>query len=207
MTRTSPDQKSSAIPRIGARTALKALISIGLTIAVFYLVFSRADVPSLKSFLTGFPAQIFFAVIALSIAATALAVWRLKFIAQDLGYRLSIRDAVAALSLGVLAGTMFFQLIGQLMARSALLSRRGMPAAATVTLTVYERAAAAGVSLLLAIAGGWYVFGRVTLDIENGGLVFLNIVAGLTLAIAAGGWLAWGPKDLAAAPRKINRAL
>ena len=101
---------------------------------------------------------------------------------------------------------MFFQLIGQLMARGALLARRGMPVAATITLTVYERAAAAGVSLLLAIAGGWYVFGRVTLDIEHGGLVFLKIVAGLTLAMAAGGWLAWGSKALAAAPRKIDRA-
>src|SRR5436190_11056479 len=118
MVNTSLRTKSTARSMRWGRTALKATISIGLTIAVFYLVFSRADVPSLKSFLTGFPAQIFFAVIALSIAATALAVWRLKLIAQDLGYRLSIRDAVAALSLGLLAGTMFFQLIGQLMARS-----------------------------------------------------------------------------------------
>jgi hypothetical protein len=144
--------------------------------------------------LTRFSAKLFFVVIVLSAVATALSAWRLKLIAQDLGYRLSIRDSIAALSLGLLAGTMFFQLIGQLMARGALLARRGMPVAATITLTVYERAAAAGVSLLLAIAGGWYVFGRVTLDIEHGGLVFLKIVAGLTLAVAAGGWLAWGSK-------------
>ena len=144
--------------------------------------------------------------LALLHETTALSAWRLKLIAQDLGYRLSIRNSIAALSLGLLAGTMFFQLIGQLMARGALLARRGMPVAATITLTVYERAAAAGVSLLLAIAGGWYVLGRVTLDIEHGGLVFLKIVAGLTLAMAAGGWLAWGSKALAAAPRKIDRA-
>jgi hypothetical protein len=192
--------------KTATRTTFKALISIGLTVAVFYLVFSRSDVPSFDVFLAQFSAKLFLIVIVLSVIATALSVWRLKLIAQDLGYRLSIRDSVAALSFGLLAGTMFFQLIGQLMARGALLSRRGMPVAATITLTVYERAAAAGVSLLMAIAGGWYVFGRLTLDIEHGGLVFLKIVAGLMLAMAAGGWLAWGSKALAAGPRKIDRA-
>ena len=194
-----------ARPGISARTALKALISIALTGAVFYLVLSRTDVPSLDAFVRHFSAKLFLVVIALSIVATALAVWRLKLIAQDLGYRLSIRDSVAALSLGLLAGTMFFQLIGQLMARGALLARRGMPVAATITLTVYERAAAAAVSLLMAVAGAWYVFGRVTLDMEHGGLVFLKIVAGLTLALSAGAWLAWGRKALEAAPRKLDR--
>jgi hypothetical protein len=204
MSSTSPDQKSLTMPRIGPRTALKALISIGLTVAVFYLVFSRADVPSFSSFLTRFQAHIVASVIALAVVATALSVWRLKLIARDLGYRLTIRDAIAALSLGMLAGTVFFQVFGQLLARGALLSRRGMPVAATVTLTIYERAAAAGVSLFLAIAGGWYVFGRVTLDLEHGGLYFLKIVAGLTLAIVAGAWLAWGPKVLATMPRKFD---
>jgi len=204
MSSTSPDQKSLTMPRMGARTALKALISIGLTVAVFYLVFSRADVPSFSSFLTGFHAHIVLAVVALAAVATALSVWRLRLIAQDLGYRLTVRDAIAALSLGMLAGTVFFQVFGQLLARGALLSRRGMPVAATVTLTIYERAAAAGVSLFLAIAGGWYVFGRVTLDLEHGGLYFLKIVVGLTFAIAAGAWLAWGPKVLATMPRKFD---
>ena len=117
--------------RITARTALKALISVGLTVAVFYLVFSRSYVPSFDVFLTRFSAKLFLVVIALSAVATALSAWRLKLIAQDLGYRLSIRDSIAALSLGLLAGTMFFQLIGQLMARGALLSRRGMPSMPT----------------------------------------------------------------------------
>ena len=190
---------------MSARTAIKALISVGLTVAVVYLVFSQSDVPSFASLLARFPAKLFFIVIALSVVATALSAWRLKLIAQDLGYRLSIHDSIVAMSLGLLAGTLFFQLIGQLMARGALLSRRGMPVAATITLTVYERAAAAGVSLLMAVAGGWYVFGRVTLDTEHGGLVFLKIIAGLTLAMAAGGWLAWGSKALAAASQKIDR--
>jgi hypothetical protein len=191
---------------LSVRSLVKILISAGLTALVFYLVLSRTDGPSLGPLWTRFSAQLLLVVVMLATAATLLSAWRLKLISQDLGYRLSVRDSIAALSIGVLAGTMFFQLIGQLMARSALLSRRGMPVAATITLTVYERAAAAGVSLLMAIAGGWYVFGRVTLDVQHGGLVFLKIMAGLTLAIAAGGWFAWGAKALAAAPRKIDSA-
>ena len=186
------------------RTFLKALLSIALTAGVFYIVFSRAAVPSFGSLLAGFTSRSILVVLALMIAGTALSAWRLKLIADDLGYRLSVRDAVAALSLGALAGNVFFQLIGQLMARGALLARRGMPVAATVTLTIYERAAAAAVSLLLAIAGGWYVFGRLTLDIQHGGQIFIKIAAGLALALAAGGWLAWGQKALAAAPQNVD---
>ena len=93
------------------------------------------------------------------------------------------------------------------MARGALLSRRGMPVAATITLTVYERAAAACVSLLMAIAGGWFVFGRVTLDIQHGGLLFLKLLAGMTVALLVGAWLAWGSKVLTVLPREPDRSL
>jgi hypothetical protein len=190
---SSAEKNYAPIPSITFRTALKAIVSIGLTVGVFYLVSSRTDVFSIQQFLIGFHATIILAVIALAIVATALSVWRLQLIARDLGYRLTVRDAIAAVSLGVLAGSMFFQFVGQLLARGALLSRRGMPVAATITLTIYERAAAAGVSVSLAIAGGWYIFGRVTLDLEHGGLVFLKIITGLALALAAGALLAWGP--------------
>ena len=42
-----------------------------LTVAVFYLVFSRSDVPSFDVFLTRFSAKLFFVVIALSVVASS----------------------------------------------------------------------------------------------------------------------------------------
>ena len=187
------------------RPVLKVLLSIGLTVAVFYLVFSRADVPSFSSFLADFSFRSFLIVATLLVAGVVLSVWRLQLIAWDLGYPIAWREALAALSVGQIAGSMFFQIVGQLMARGAILARRGMPVAATVTMTIYERAAAASVSLLLAITGGWYVFGRVTLDIESGGLLFLKIIAGLLMALGAGAWLAWGSRTLETIAQQTDR--
>jgi ubiquinone/menaquinone biosynthesis C-methylase UbiE len=188
-----------------SRKTISALVSIGLMVAVIYLVFFKADVPAIPTLVAAFPIEDLLIVCALLLIGAGLSAWRLKLIANDLGYELTSRDAIAALGVGNVAGSIFFQVVGQLMARSALLARRGMPVAATVTMTVYERAAAAGVSLILAIGGGWYIFGRVTLDMQHGGLVFLEIVAGLVLAIAAGAWLGWGEKALSASPQNFDQ--
>ncbi|MBV9556859.1 MAG: flippase-like domain-containing protein, partial [Pseudolabrys sp.] len=203
MTQPLSSQKLTAFLFRG-RNLIRALVSVALIAGVVYLLLSRSEFSSVQAFSDALRPSVVLPIVVFAVVATALSVWRLKLIAEDLGYRLPKRDAIAALSLGLLAGTVFFQMIGQLLARGSLLSRRGVPVAATVTLTIYERAAAAGVSLLLAIAGGWYVFGRITLDFEHGGLFFLKIVAGLTLGLLAGGWLAWGPKALAVAPKKLN---
>jgi len=183
---------------------LGAIVSISLTIAVFYLVLSKVDVSTLSSLIAAFPAERLLTVSGFLLIGAALSAWRLQLIAKDLGYRLTALDAIATLGWSQIVGSLFFQILGQLAARGALLARRGMPVAATVTLTVYERAAAAAVSLLLAIGGGWYVFGRITLDIQQGGLSFLKIIAGLLIATTAGAWLAWGAKALSAGRRTLN---
>jgi hypothetical protein len=100
-------------------------------------------------------------------------------------------DAIAALSLGQLAGAVFFQLVGQLVARSAVLARRGVPVAGTVAMTGYERLLALAVSAALAVAGGWYLFGKITLDLEAGGATFVRLAAGGALALVASAALGW----------------
>jgi hypothetical protein len=190
-----------------AWNASKALISIGLTLAAIYLVFSRGDAPSFEVLSTRFSANLLFVVIALAVGATVLSVWRLKLIAQDLGYRISIRDAIATLSFGHLFGATFLQLVGQSKARGALLSRSGTPIVASQPPTAYEDAAAACIPVLTALGGGGYLLnGIIALDIEHGGLVFLKIVAGLTLALTAGAWLAWGSKAAQVLPQQSDRA-
>jgi O-antigen ligase len=130
-------------------------------------------------------------VLALLLCGALLASARLAFIASDLGYKMRAVDAIAALSLGQLAGAVFFQLVGQLVARSAVLARRGVPVAGTVAMTGYERLLALAVSVALAVAGGWYLFGKITLDLEAGGATFARLFAGGAVALAASGALGW----------------
>lgn len=125
-------------------------------------------------------------------AGALLASARLQLIAHDLGYPMRLRDALAALSLGQIAGSLFFQIVGQTAARTAFLSRRGMPLSGTLVITGYERLAALLVSVLIATGGAWFLFGRITVDLEHGGAAFVKLAVGLVLAVIAGAAFAWG---------------
>lgn len=84
---------------------------------------------------------------------------------------------------------MFFQLAGQLIARGAYLSKRGIPVGASMVMVGYERLMALGISLLLATIGAWHLFGRIAIDLEVGGDAFVKLLVGLMLAARAGAWL------------------
>jgi uncharacterized membrane protein YbhN (UPF0104 family) len=132
--------------------------------------------------------------VSLLLAAGAiLASLRLWYIGRDLGYHLTFREAVSALALGQVAGALFFQVAGQLMARSAFLSRRRVPVAGTVIATGYERLNALAVSLVLAIAAAIYLFGKISINTAEGGLLAITIFLGLSVAIIASASLSWGP--------------
>ena len=135
-----------------------------------------------------------------------LASLRLKLITADLGYSLSFRDAVVALSAGQLAGSVFFQLAGQLIGRGMVLSRRGIPASAGLVISGYERFVALGVSLVLAAGGAIYLFGTLSFDLQAGGQSLIRLGLGLTFAIGAGALLAWGRK-IAAFLRSLTPAM
>ncbi len=127
---------------------------------------------------------------------------RLAAIAADVGHPLHLREAVAALSIGQLAGSLFFQVVGQLMARGALLGRHGLPVSATVVMTAYERLMALAVSLTLALIGGWFVFGRVALDLRAGGAEFAKLAVTATAVTVVGAMFVWGrPLMAALSPR------
>jgi len=146
-------------------------------------------------------ADVLFALTIL-VLSSALAVLRARLISHDLGYQLRWRDAAAVLSYGNLAGALTIQFFGQLVARGTYLSRRGVPVAATIVMVGYERFLALVVSLTLAAAGAWLIFGRLSFDISRGGDEFIKIILGLMLATAAGAYLCWGKLLL---PREITR--
>jgi hypothetical protein len=131
-------------------------------------------------------------VVLLLFCGVVLSSLRLKLITADLGYTLTFRDAAFTLSVGQLAGTAFLQFAGQLLGRGAVLSRRGIPPAATVVISGYERIAAFSVSMLLAAGGALYLFGTLSIDLSSGGVSLLKLSLGLIAVTVAGAIGVWG---------------
>jgi hypothetical protein len=162
------------------------------TLSCFILVLRTADLGAItSSFRRIDPASAAIAAAALAVGFL-LSCWRLKLAASDLGYPMSARDAIAAASLGQVGGSLFFQVVGQTIARSAVLHRRGVPVAGTIVLTGYERLAAVMVSFTLALASSLYLFGGITWDTRTGGATFAKILLGCLVAVWAGAAVAWG---------------
>lgn len=109
------------------------------------------------------------------------AIFRLKITASDLSQKLTFNQATLAFSGGVFGGALFFQLPGQIIARSAFLATHGVSTASVVVITGYERAFSAITSLLFAVAGAYVLFGRVVFDGQSGGFLLLKVVIGLVV--------------------------
>ena len=122
------------------------------------------------------------------------------------GYRtpLSFKEALLALSVGQIVGAVSVQFFGQIAARSALLTRRGVSASANIVMVAYERVVAVAISGLMAATGAWYLFDRFAIDLEGGGKRFLEIVIGLAVATTAGATAGWGPSVFPALLRAVN---
>jgi uncharacterized membrane protein YbhN (UPF0104 family) len=171
-----------------AQAVLSALLLVG---AIAYVT-SQAAWTQILSAISNLS---WFAIVAATLlmaAGAMLASLRLWYISRDLGYHLTFRDAVSALGLGQVAGVLFFQIAGQLMARSAFLSRRSVPVAGTVIVTGYERLSALAVSLILAIGAAIYLFGKISINAAEGGLLPIKILLGLLVATIGGARLSWG---------------
>ncbi len=170
----------------------RRVVAIGVTVVALALAFTMVDLRALAQALSRVSLLTLLTVTCALTSGALLACVRLSCIASDFGYRMRASDAIAALSLGQLGGAIFFQLAGQLIARSAVLARRGVPVAGTVLITGYERLVSFAVSLALATAGGWYLFGKISLNVETGGAAFLKLLAGGALAVIVSGLFAWG---------------
>ena len=154
--------------RKAARLAVSGVLLLSAIAAVFWM----SDWAAVSAAVSGLFLPSLLLVLLLLLCGVVLASLRLKLITADLGYSLTFRDAVMTLSVGQLAGTAFLQFAGQLIGRGAVLSRRGIPPAATVAISGYERLAAFSVSLLLASAGALYLFGTLSIDLASSGVSF-----------------------------------
>src|SRR5262245_15057342 len=118
-----------------ARLALLLCVSL----AAGLLALSQAGITGLGSTLSRIPAATVITVVALLLGGALTATLRFYFIARDLGWMLSVRDALLALGVGQIAGAASIQFFGQIVARSAVLAPRGISAPVNVAIAIYER--------------------------------------------------------------------
>jgi glycosyltransferase involved in cell wall biosynthesis len=176
------------------RKALWRGLPIVVTVAALAAVLSRLDLRSLWGTAATLQLSTFALVVSALLVGNLLACLRFKIIAGALHQPVRLRDAFAATSLGQLAGSIFFQAVGQTLARSAVLSKAGVSMPTTIIITGYERIVAALVSAALALFGALYLFQHITLDLAGGGDELLEIIAGIAFVGFAGAAFAWGSK-------------
>ncbi len=173
----------------GTKKLITSIAMLGIVVGFLALNYDLSEILSdlrQLSFLTIF--VIFAALLANALAAAL----RFKTIAADIGHSVSFRNAMAMVSAGNLAGAIFFQIAGQLIARGVLMGRAGIPFSNVVVITAYERITAAALSGFLGLAGAYYIFGIVYLDQNTGGAAFIKLTCGLIAATLVGAVFGYG---------------
>ena len=188
--KASSDNRTAAVsPRVQfLKTAISIVLLVGVAALVGMLYGFSQVVDDVRALSIAGLSAVLVALLANALAA----VFRFKVIAAEIEHPITFRRAVAAVSAGSLAGALFFQIAGQLMARSVIAGREGMPFAAVVVITAYERITTAIVSALFALGGAFFIFGNVDLDRSAGGADLIKIIGGLVAATAAGALMGYG---------------
>jgi len=171
---------------------LKLSISVamlGAVVGILAFNYDLAEILHDLHLLSPWTVAVIFAALLVNVLVATL---RFKTIAADIGHSISFRSATATVSTSTLAGAMFFQIAGQLIARGASMARAGIPFADVVVITVYERIVSAALSGLLALAGAYYIFGSVYLDKDFGGAELIRISCGLIAATMFGALFGYG---------------
>lgn len=168
------------------------ILPIAVTAVALAFALGRFDLTQLWKTATHLPVSMLAIVLLQLLVGVLLASARVKVIAESLNQTLPFGDAVVATASGNLAGSFFFQIIGQTVVRSTVFARVGISVPTTIVIAGYERIVAAGVSFTLALGGAFFLFHRLTFDLARGGLSLLTIVAGIVVVTLAGATFAWG---------------
>jgi len=172
--------------------ALRFGSSIAFLVGAIAIVIFNADMPGLLGDARRLSIPVLGTIFAALLANSLAAALRFRTIAGDVGYPISLRQAMAAVSGGSLAGAAFFQIAGQLMARGFIMAKGGVPFASVAVMTLYERFVAAIISGLLALGGAYFIFGQIYLDQNSGGSQLIKIICGFIGAAAAGAVAGYG---------------
>ncbi|SHN82481.1 lysylphosphatidylglycerol synthase domain-containing protein [Bradyrhizobium erythrophlei] len=191
--RTLADSPSNKKPASGGGSrSIRVAVSIAALSVALALLSNNYDLSKVGQDFDALTLPVVAIVSVALLSNTLVAVIRFKIIANDMGDAMSWRRAMATVSAGSLAGALFFQLAGQLIARSAIMRRSGVPFANVVVITLYERAVAAALSALLAVGGAYLVFGRIYIDPDTGGADLVRLLFGLIAATIVGAIVGYG---------------
>ena len=158
---------------------------VGVAVAVFLLAnFDFRQVWHTASQVS--PQALFIAGAAIA-AGLLISCLRYQWALEALGLRVPLNTAFQANLIGLVGGLLFFQMLGQTLARTLVLARHGIGGAAVLLANVYERVTAVLSLAVLALLGLIYLYRGVTIDIVGAaGLVKLGAVLVLTgLAVAS----------------------
>jgi hypothetical protein len=193
--------------RIKIGRSLRIAVPLAITAAALAAVAARVDIAGIEQAASSLPVMALVTIPTALTVGTMIASLRLQLIARDIERPMRFRDAVIATTTGALGGALFFSIFGQVLARSAVLSKTGITPSAAIVLTGYERITAALISLALAVAGGLYLFGHIALDPQSGGAELAKLfVAGIGV-LASTAAFAWGRAVIAWARVIRRRAL
>ena len=171
---------------------LKVAVSIVLLGGVIFLVSFYYDISQVFHDLRRLSIATIGTIVFALFANTLAAVLRFKVIAKEIKHPITFRRAMAVVGAGSVAGAIFFQIAGQLVARGVVAGRDGIPFAGVVVITAYERFIAAIVSGLVALGGALFIFGNLYLDRASGGADLIKIIFGLIAAALAGAFMGYG---------------
>ena len=172
-------------PRSTKGRKARFIVSTTALVIAIHLVLLNVDASAVLEGISELSVLTLGVVLAALLANSLAAALRLRTVAADLGHQISFRQAIAAVSGGSLAGALFYQIAGQLMARGLIMGRNGVPFTSAAVMTVYELLMSATISGLLALAGVYFLFGKVVIDQEAGGTEVITIACGLFGAVAA----------------------
>lgn len=171
------------------RARLRSLFLFALSIGLIFYASTAVDIRSalgqIRLFGIG-PALLALCALAVGIAFSSIRYWQ---VLRALGLAVPFRQAVHANLVGQIGGLLFFQIVGQTLARSAVLSRHGIQGPAVLIANVVERATALASLSLLAVLGATYLFGGNFLTALGGQLALLKFITYLVLALGAVGFL------------------
>ncbi len=130
------------------------------------------------------PAVLLLSVLAL-FAGLVLSSIRYQRILEGLGLRIPLRLAFHANLAGIIGGLVFFQLLGQTLARSAVLSRSGVGGSSVLVANVYERVTAFVPLFIMAVGSALYLFGSISFDRVGGVPGLIKLMLALLLVALA----------------------
>lgn len=148
----------------GLRKFVETYWAIAASAAMLIFVFTSTDAQALRAAATSFTFGSVATALAAIILGTMLACLRYAQVLRALEVSVPLRLAVRANLLGIVGGLLFFQIVGQTLARSAVLARHGVEGPAVLVANIMERLSALVWLALLAGASFVYLFGGGTLS-------------------------------------------